>query len=67
MERQKTAFAVMGTITLMRRTSSRNVGAFPQRDMVGCEHRSCLLSGNRPQGKLEGRVERNQSRSSTSS
>ena len=31
---------------------SRKVGAFSQRDMVGCEHRSCPVSGNRPQASL---------------
>src|ERR1700730_12523044 len=35
---------------LIAATSCR-VGAFSQREMVGCEHRSSPLSGSRPQGK----------------
>ena len=31
-----------GPISLI---TSRKLGAFSQRDMVGCEHRSCPLSG----------------------
>ena len=35
---------------------SRNDGAFSRRETVGCKHRSVPLSGNRPQGELEGCV-----------
>jgi hypothetical protein len=32
---------------------SRNVGAFSQREMVGCEQRSPPVSGSRPQASLK--------------
>src|SRR5215475_8783769 len=39
----------------MSRMTSRRFGAFSQRDMVGCEHRSSPLSGSAA-GQLEGGV-----------
>ena len=39
-------------MTRIRLIISRKLGAFSQRDMVGCEHRSRPLSGSRPQASL---------------
>jgi len=48
---------VTGAIKSMRTPLSfrisRKVGAFSQRDMVGCEHRSSPVSGKRPQASLK--------------
>ena len=35
---------------------SRSVGAFSQREIVGCEQRSRPVSGSRPHASLKGRI-----------
>src|SRR5262249_55801368 len=47
----------------MSRMTSRRFGAFSQRDMVGREHRSSPLSGNRPQASLKAGSKRSRLRS----
>ena len=54
-------------MTPISRIRSRSAGAFSQREMVGCEHRSVPLSGNRPQANLKAGSQRSRSRSSASS
>ncbi len=39
-------------MTPIRRIRSRKLGAFSQRETVGCEHRSRPVSGSRPQASL---------------
>src|SRR5262249_53159540 len=65
--RRCVARAIKSIITPMRRMTSRRFGAFSQRDMVGCEHRSSPLSGNRPQASLKAGSKRSRSRSLASS
>jgi len=54
-------------VAIGSRTTSRKLGAFSQRDTVGCEHRSWPLSGKRPQASLKPGSVRRWSRSSASS
>src|ERR671926_526595 len=54
-------------MTRALRITSRSPGAFSQREMVGCEHRSTPLSGRRPQASLSAGSVRRLSRSSASS
>ena len=42
---------------------SRSVGAFSQREIVGCEHRSRPMSGSRPHASLKAASRRSQSKS----
>src|SRR3954447_8305154 len=45
------------------RMISRNVGAFSQREMVGCEQRSLPVSGRRPHASLKAESQRSRSKS----